>query len=176
MAPTNWLHAQFGRACNQLVGSGRIRARRRQSAQNSGSGKNRNIFPDSHHLGLDPVPALWQPATRASGQAARVVWSRHTLHKITRQHTSSRSKHKRACILLRLSLSPLMFEEDCMLRILFCFVRLLGGSTPAHVCRVVVTRVSTYKTCIALGQMQERARHASCWIRVSLAGTPISAD
>ena len=38
--PTNWLHAQFGRACNQLVRSGRIQARRRQCAQNRGSDGN----------------------------------------------------------------------------------------------------------------------------------------
>ena len=34
------MHAQFGRACNQLVRSGRIQARRRQCAQNRGSDGN----------------------------------------------------------------------------------------------------------------------------------------
>ena len=58
MTPTNWFDAQFGaarRTSCELVRSGRVGRAPTAIASQSGSGKTRDIFPDSHHLGLDPV-------------------------------------------------------------------------------------------------------------------------
>ena len=54
-SPTNWFHAQFGRAWNQLVGSGLVGRAPSAIASQSGSGKNRLNFPDPSHLRVDPV-------------------------------------------------------------------------------------------------------------------------
>ena len=69
--PTNWLLAQFDRASNQLVRSGRIRARRRQSAQNIGSEENRYNSSDHTHLGVDPVTSKRENSVR-TGISKRV--------------------------------------------------------------------------------------------------------
>lgn len=54
-SPTNWLHAQFDRACNQLVGSGLVGRTPTAIALQSGSEGNRHKTSDPNHLRLDPV-------------------------------------------------------------------------------------------------------------------------
>jgi hypothetical protein len=67
-SPTNWLHAQFDRACNQLVGSGLVGRTPTAIALQSGSEGNRHKTSDPNHLRLDPVISHTNP----SGEAAHM--------------------------------------------------------------------------------------------------------
>ena len=77
MTPTNWLDAQFSRASNQLVRSGRVGRAPTAIVENRGSDGNRNKTSDPTHLGLDPVVRVRGSPSYLSGLLTVLAFNSH---------------------------------------------------------------------------------------------------